>query len=123
MSLARRSPDGDVILTVSDAAYIVHLDRTWRMSVQETSADGDVSARIHVPMRGEPLRFDFMRRQDWLLEQILHLSCEMLGVESTVRNLRHYVQIPYRQQIDVLKCIPLHLRVERKRECLVRRSA
>ena len=35
--------------------------------VLETAEDGAVSARINVPRRGKPLRFDFMHRTDYLL--------------------------------------------------------
>ena len=69
-----------MILTVSDATYYIDTEhypeteyddggvRPWRMSMQDTTAEGVQSARINVPLQGKPLRFDFMRRTDYLLD-------------------------------------------------------
>ena len=78
---------GYVILTVSDATYIIDTEnyavggvRPWRMSAQDTSAGGVVSARINVPLLGKPLRFDFMRRTDYLLDMEDTGKCCVVGL-------------------------------------------
>ena len=71
-SLCEVHADGLLILTVSDALYFISETpphpREWRISTQRTLPDGTVEARPHVLMLGKILKFEHIRRTDYLID-------------------------------------------------------